>query len=232
MILLIDGDSLAYMAGAGANLEDVEDIVDVYMDRILNKSWDSRYELYIEARSSRPKNIFRNHVAITRPYKGNRAPAKPEHLDYAKAYMIGKWKATVQTHVESEDVVLMRATELGKDNFMIVTIDKDLRQMPGQFYDYRKDETYRVSEEEARLNFWGQVLTGDPVDNIPGLPGVGPKKAAGVLRKSKNDELSLATAVATEYQKAGFNYAYFVEQCRLLRLLRSPTEVYIPPIKF
>jgi len=64
---------------------------------------------------------------------------------------------------------------------MIVTIDKDLDMVPGYHYNWLKQERYFVTEEEGMRNFYIQVLTGDGVDNIQGLKGVGPVGAKKIL---------------------------------------------------
>jgi 5'-3' exonuclease len=234
-MILIDGDSIAYMAGIGETEQDVRNVVDEYMQRILNQTWNGSYELYVEADGD-GKNIFRNHVAMTKPYKGNRATTeRPPNLGYAKTYMQTKYGAEIQTYLESEDVVAMRAYDHGLENVIIASIDKDMLQIPTEFYNYTKDTLVRLGEDEAMYNFWKQVLMGDATDNIPGLYRVGPKKAEAMLKHvgslgSNSIEKAYVMTVAAEYIKRDHPYQYLVEQCRLLRMLRSKTEVYLPPI--
>lgn len=223
-IILIDGDSIAYMAGIGETEQDVRNIVDMYMTKIKNQTWEGFYELFIE---DEYKNIFRNHVALTKPYKGNRKGPKPPMLGFAKDYMEERWFAHMTHYYESEDHVAIRSNMLGACNVIIATIDKDLRQIEGTFYDYRKDETYMITRYQGEVNFWTQVLTGDATDNIPGLPGIGPKKAEKIMF-GQDDVDILPSAVIDQYVLQGKTYGYFLEQCRLLRMLRSYDEVYTP----
>ena len=241
-VILIDGDSIAYMAGIGGTQLDVCRIVDDYIERICNITWSGKFELYVEHPK---KNIFRNHVAVSRPYKGNRVKKNMteeekkaaleyrKRINYAKHYMVTKYNAELQVYIESEDMVAIRAYKLGLDNVIIASIDKDMLQIPTEFYDYSKDSRFSITECKAQYNFWIQVLTGDSTDNIPGLPGIGPKKAEGILEcicheDDFNDRL--AYIVAREYIKKQLPFQYFVEQCRLLRMLRTSEEVYLPPI--
>lgn len=241
--ILIDGDSIAYMAAIGETEQDVCSIVDEYIERISNRTWKGRFELYVEHPN---KNIFRNHVAVTKPYKGNRVKKnlteeeqlaikeQRKRINYAKHYMVTKYGAKLQVYVESEDMVAIRAYQHGLENVIIASIDKDMLQIPAEFYNYSKDEQFTVLQCKAEYNFWLQVLTGDATDNIPGLPGIGPKKAYKILEgvmslESEYDEL-LAHTVAREYIKRQLPYQYFVEQCRLLRMLRTSEEVYLPPV--
>lgn len=242
--ILIDGDSIAYMAGIGETPEDVCSIVDEYIERISNITWEGNFELYVEHPR---KNIFRNHVAVSRPYKGNRIKKnmteeqKKEEIAYrvrinhAKKYMVSRYNADLQKYIESEDMVAIRAYKLGLDNVIIASIDKDMLQIPTEFYNYGKDERFVVTPLVASHNFWTQVLTGDPTDNIPGLPGIGPKKAETIIFLMgtchvDHVDKSLSYLVATEYVKKQMPYQYFVEQCRLLRMLQTFDQVYLPPV--
>ena len=60
-------------------------------------------------------------------------------------------------------------------------IDKDLDCIPGKHYNPRKEKFYDIDEDTADLLYWLQMLKGDPTDNLPGLPRIGPKKAEKML---------------------------------------------------
>ena len=121
------------------------------------------------------KGNFRERIATVKPYKGNRANTpKPIHYDLLREYMIDKgailvegWEADDQVSIDSRAYF----------DPVIATIDKDLDQIPGRHYDYLKKTFYTVDEEEALWMFYRQILSGDSVDNIPGLPRIGMKTA-------------------------------------------------------
>ena len=83
------------------------------------------------------------------------------------------------------------ACEAGGDT-TIVSSDKDLMQLVGPtvgMYDPMKDRQIGIPEV---IEKWGvppekmidlQALTGDSVDNVPGVPGIGPKTAAQLLEQ-------------------------------------------------
>ena len=121
------------------------------------------------------KGNFRERIATVKPYKGNRANTpKPIHYDLLREYMIDKGAILVEGW-EADDQVSIDSRAYFSP--VIATIDKDLDQIPGRHYDYLKKTFYTVDEEEAMWMFYRQILSGDNVDNIPGLPRVGMKTA-------------------------------------------------------
>ena len=74
--------------------------------------------------------------------------------------MVEIWRACGGRKGEADDQVTIEYLE-DPANRCIVSIDKDLDQIPGNHYNYRKDLFYEVSEAEAAYNFWVPVLTGD-----------------------------------------------------------------------
>jgi 5'-3' exonuclease len=88
----------------------------------------------------------------------------------------------------AERVVAQRASAV------IVTTDKDLAQLVREdgravLYDLARDERRDADAVRARFGVDpGQIpdflgLAGDAVDNLPGVPGVGPRSAAAALRR-------------------------------------------------
>jgi DNA polymerase-1 len=131
---------------------------------------------------------------------------------------------------EADDViatVVTQAVERGLD-VAIVTGDKDARQLLGprvRIYFVRKDQFF---DEAALLADWGirpdqaidfQSLVGDTVDNVPGVPLVGPKKASALLQQFGTLEEVLAHADEAPGAKLRENLQTFAEQARLSRTL-------------
>lgn len=231
-VALIDGDSIAYIAATQETYQYVCRTVDTYMARILSGCETKKYELYIEGWSDNKHN-FRNDIAITKPYKGNRTGEKPAFLAQAKQYMVSRWNARVVAGEESEDRVLIRHAERGPSNCIIAGIDKDLKQVKGTFFNYSNETITEVDQSTALLNFATQCLTGDSVDNIPGVPGLGPKKAAAILSSLSDEVTSLdetLQVVAEVYKEHNLPYSYLVEQLTLLYLRREEGEVFKHPL--
>ncbi len=158
-------------------------------------------------------------------YKANRRPAPidlkrqfgwcqqwVEYLGFSKA---------VSQYWEADDLIGTLATlhRSAKLPIVILTADKDLTQLIHEgdlwwsFYDNKKLD-YRGVRKKFGVNpeqIADQLaLTGDKVDNIPGIPSVGQKTAANLLRKFGN--LQVLRENLGEVTKMKFRYAARVQQ--------------------
>jgi hypothetical protein len=108
-----------------------------------------------------------------------------EALLETKEYLIDNWGAEVIHGMEADDAMGLAASS----DTLIITLDKDLDMIPGSHYNWIKDWTYEVNEEEAFRHFCTQCIQGDRTDNIPGLYQVTGNKATKKLL-SKLDNIS------------------------------------------
>lgn len=183
---------------------------------------------------SGPDN-FRNGVAVTKPYKGNRDKAiKPVHAAEIKAMIRREYDTRTSENEEADDqIAYEHYADWVKDPYssVIATIDKDLDMIPGMHYNFKRKESYVISPEEGLYNFYKQCLTGDTTDNIPGVDGIGPVKAAKALDGVSRDSEALYAAVLQEYRKAYGDQAEarLLESGRLLWIRREPNEWWNPP---
>jgi len=137
---------------------------------------------------------FRN--AIYPEYKANRELPPPElkvQFNYCKqvAAALGLTVLTDE-QLEADDLIGSAVEMSRKANFrnVIVSADKDFGQLVGlhdEQWDFSKNERWDAQGVKQRLGVRPDqvvdylALTGDAVDNIPGVPGVGPKTAATLL---------------------------------------------------
>ncbi|GGA58461.1 DNA polymerase I [Nitratireductor aestuarii] len=131
---------------------------------------------------------------------------------------------------EADDLIATYArlaTEAGGDT-TIVSSDKDLMQLVNDtvsLYDPMKDKETRIPEV---IEKWGvppekmidlQALTGDSIDNVPGVPGIGPKTAAQLLAEYGDLDTLLSRAHEIKQQKRRENLIAHAESARLSREL-------------
>ena len=197
-----------------------------------------RLELFLTG-----KGNFRDALAVTKPYKGNRlAMEKPIHYKAIRRYLRNRWGAVVVDGREADDEVAIISASLNYDpeQVVIVSQDKDLLTVPGLLYNYRKREMRYVTPKEALVSFYRQMLTGDAVDNIGGCYRVGETKAKTLIHEGLT-EYEMYKTVLEQFEKSkktkGCPYAdrdaaeVVLEHGRLLHMLRSPEDVWIPPAK-
>lgn len=169
------------------------------------------------------KGNFRDEVAVTAPYKGNRSGnEKPTHYHALREYLAWSWDATIWQGIEADDAVAIEATELG-DKGIIVSLDKDLDQVVGWHYNFAKGLLYYVDPKTAQLNFYKQFLVGDIVDNIKGVKGIGDKRATALLEDKTEEEMWEIIV-----EKLGYDRA--IENGHLLYMLRSVGDSFKPPV--
>lgn len=229
MRALIDGDLICYRLGFICQSKPgfepayvapegiVKHRVDEFISDIL--MFDLEIEQYDGYLSLDSTSNFRNAVAVTAPYKGNRKAAKPVHHEFIRQYLLSEWQFKGVTGQEADDSLAQEQTEAG-DSSIIVSIDKDMLQVPGFHYDFVKRKKTYVTPDTGFYNFCIQMLTGDRTDNIIGIRGYGPVKAMRCLAEADNSELRLR-AVAEVYRGSGDeNLQHFRENAKLLWLRR------------
>lgn len=180
MVALIDGDILTYRIGFASDTDSWNICrwrLDEFLEDLLLMHLDvSDYQGWLTEGSNNYRHLF----AKTAPYKGNRKGVKPVHYESIRSHLTSSWGFIIETEQEADDAIGISATELG-DRSLICTIDKDLDNIPGWHYNFMSKEKYYVSNEGALRNFYRQILTGDRIDNVQGLRGIGPVKADRLL---------------------------------------------------
>lgn len=228
-IALVDADFLVYRIGFSTEDEPVgiakARLTEWLEDFIYVNLKADHYLAWITGKSN-----YRYDIAKTVPYKGNRKDVqRPKHYEALREHLVKRHDAIITVGEEADDAVAMGSTIL-LDECWIVHVDKDLDQLQGWHYNPVKDERYYVNAFEAYKSFCVQLLTGDRTDNIPGLQGIGPKKADKALKDAKTQE-ELLEAAWSKYQELGHTTEYFTEQAQLLWLRRYEGQIWQPPNK-
>ena len=131
---------------------------------------------------------------------------------------------------EADDLIATYAKEAAKagGDVTIISSDKDLMQLIGpkvSMYDSMKDRQMGVPEV---IEKWGvppekmidlQALSGDSTDNIPGVPGIGPKTAAQLLEEYGDLETLLARAGEIKQNKRRENLIEHADLARISKKL-------------
>lgn len=156
-------------------------------------------------------------------YKANRKGRRPLGWSYMRGYCTDKYGGFSKPTLEGDDLVGMYGSEPGS---IIVSIDKDLRTVPGLHLDMAVREVIEVNADEANLTHMVQTLTGDSTDNYPGCPGLGKVRAARLL-ETCHTPLQRWEAVVGAYLKAGESATDALTQARLAYILRSPSEYHL-----
>lgn len=225
--ILIDGDIFAYRAAFSCEDQDVEDALDKVDDLIQWSIYSCILEYDIEDYQVflTGKGNFRYDIATTAEYKGNRKEVeKPQHLESIRKHMVKNWEAIVSKGEEADDLIGIAATKGGKES-IIVSIDKDMLQIPCRHYNPNKKEFTVVDDFDGLKFFYTQILTGDRADNIKGIYGVGPAKANKMLMDCQT-EADLYEECLHQY---GGEEDRVIENARLLWLRRYPNQLWEPP---
>lgn len=239
--LLIDGDIIAYKAAAAAtksfsfdgdnhistgSLEEARVIVDDALASLLS---GFQTEYYIIAMTD---SVNWRH-SVYPLYKSNRkATVRPPILSQAKDHIRENYTTYQRPTLEADDILGILATSgtriiTNPGEKIIVSIDKDMRGIPGLFYDMGPKTVEEISETEADRWHMLQTLTGDTADGYPGCPGIGPVKAGRILAEGEDCVSSWWPLVVTAYEKAGLTEADALVQARIARICRVTDYDYI-----
>ena len=224
--LLIDADLLVYRScttEAEATIEDCCNFFDSVLDFILWELLDfpsqDDYTLYLSGKNNFRKELYPD-------YKANRKGPKPPNFAEVSAYVASLPNCVVCDSYEADDGISIAAHRRGFKNVIIVSSDKDYKQLPVEIYNTYHWKRETVTKAEARLNLWTQVLTGDYVDNIKGCKGIGPKKAHNLLKGySKEDDYKRAVWEAFMDADPINGDQDFAKAYRLVKLLSTEKEL-------
>jgi DNA polymerase-1 len=224
--LLIDADILLYQTASSCEneVEFEEDIWVLWTDEneavakfdsmvvhLLEKIDTYSYKLCFSHAKNFRKGLYPD-------YKGNRPTRKPMGFRAIRERVIEEnaEKVIIYPNLEADDVLGILATR--DPSYVIWSIDKDLKQIPGKHL--TEDGVIKVSPEEADAFFYQQILTGDATDNYKGCPGIGPVKAEGIIKLASGTGKEWSFILAA-YTKAGLSEEEALVQARLARILRS-----------
>jgi DNA polymerase-1 len=178
------------------------------------------------------EKTFRN--ALYKDYKAHR-PDAPEDLipqfplirEAVRAFDI---PCLEMLGFEADDLIATYAREAcaAKADVTIVSSDKDLMQLVNEcviMYDTMKDKKIGIPEVIEKFGvppekvIEAQALIGDSTDNVPGVPGIGPKTAAQLLQEYGDLETLLSRAGEIKQEKRRQALIEHAEMARISRKL-------------
>ena len=228
MTLLIDADYIVYKACASCETEiDFGNDVIVVTSRFSEVMETIDRELYDIACDLGCFDDFilffsssRNFRKLLYPaYKGHRNRKKPCGYRRAINELKKEYPVITNPSLEADDSIGIFATK--EPGHIVVSPDKDMRQIPGELYNLT-DPVITITPEDAERWHYIQTMAGDQTDGYSGIPGIGAKRAAALLDK---DGCTWDTVVKA-YKAKGLSENDALLNARLAKILHH--EHYDP----
>ncbi len=216
-LLLVDGTALAYRAhyaiaglttksGAPTNaVYGFIRLLDQLKERWKPSHWVVVFDLGAPAHRL---ELLPTYKAQRDEMPGELAGQFPAINEYLAASNI---PSLMREGVEADDLIATLAARTGGERVHIATADKDMFQLVGGAVGIvsltKAGERMGRDEVKAKTGVWPEqivawlALMGDSADNIPGVPGVGPKTAAKLLEQFGSLEVLWAHLDRVESEK-------------------------------
>jgi 5'-3' exonuclease len=210
-VAVVDGDVLLYMSMWGkTSLEEAKEEFKAKFNSVLEQLFTEDYVMAMGGPDNFRNDLYSEYKSS--PSRVKSSSTKPEWFNELKSWTVDYYEGCILTdNCEADDMIRVWSLELykaGKD-YCVVSVDKDLDCIAGKHLNPRKGELYKVDQEWADYFYWKQLLMGDSVDNIPGLPGIGPKKAEAILAGTTNHrerKKIVCKAYYNQFKEEGFNH--------------------------
>lgn len=209
-VCLIDGDVLCYMAcesrymtpdGYRIIVQDEIVFTEEEDKKYLDKAWKrlqylirdlcdthftEEYKAAIAGIGNYRKDLFPGYKANRHNPTKKRNPFVPQ----LRKMLAESGMATEAHGMEADDQLRMWAEECRANeiDYIVCSIDKDLKMIQGRHYLIHKQEHIEMSEWDALKFYYEQLLQGDQTDAIAGAPGVGPVKAQKYLSECTTEQ--------------------------------------------
>ncbi len=217
---LIDGDILVWRASAfaGDHQEDALELAEKLVGD--TQMWARQAfctDIIVCLSGPRDENFRRECWPL---YKTNRPDERPHFHRMAVEIMRENFKVFQRDALEADDCMGLLATLDTVVNPVIVSIDKDMRTVPGWHLNPDKEDfPVLVSFDQAEYHFFIQWIMGDSSDGFSGIKGVGVKGAAKLLA---NVEVGTAVgSIMRAYRDKGHDWTYALAMARCARILTA-----------
>ncbi len=188
MKLLIDADFIVYKACAAAeseldfgndvilvtsNFSDAYNATQRELTKLKNKfgSFSDMILFFSDSTNFRKK--------ILADYKGHRNRKKPCGYKRVINKLKTEFEVILMPTLEADDAMGIYATK--HPGNLIISPDKDMKQIPGELYNF--DETFTITRDQGASWHLIQAISGDQTDGYSGVPGIGVKRAEALFKE-------------------------------------------------
>ena len=223
-MLLIDSDFLAYKAAQACEIgidfgEDViiaqsqfSEVLKVFnneLNKVTKAMMEDDFILYFSSTENFRKKIYPD-------YKGHRMKRKPLGYKRLVNYCRENHNFKLIEGLEADDTIGIEATRFADPSNIIVSPDKDMRQIPSALWNLT-DDVVEITKDDGDRWHLIQSLSGDPTDGYSGCPGIGVKRATELLDKNENKW----EAVCKAYRDRGLSDDDALLNARLAKILQK-----------
>ena len=222
MKLLIDCDFVVYKccAAAEAEIDFGDDVIVVTssfkeayscvkreLKRIENKfgSFDEMILFFSDSKNFRKD--------IQKDYKGHRNRKKPCGYRRVINKLSEDYSVIKMPTLEADDSMGIYSTKFPGN--IIVSPDKDMRQIPGMLWNF--EESTLIKPEDGAKWHLIQTMAGDNTDGYAGVPGIGVKRAVALFEEKGYSWKTVVEA----FKEKGLSEDIALENARLARILTN-----------
>ena len=229
-MLLIDTDFVAYKSAqvceeaidfgddvviAQSNFSQTLKVFERELKKIQTAMMDDEVILYFSSPKNFRKEIFPD-------YKGHRNRRKPLGYKRLVNHCRDNYNVVIRKTLEADDSIGIDATAWASTDNIIVSPDKDMRQIPGVLWDL-SNAVEEITKEDGDRWHLIQALAGDATDGYSGCPGIGVKRASDIL---KNKHATPWEAVCNAYIERGLSDDDALMNARLAKILQHEDYDY------
>ena len=227
MLNLIDSDFLLFFCTYSKDkkelsFEEVQKVTKEFLIKIFSETNSTDYIGFFTAGNNYRKLVYPE-------YKANRRNKPvPNWLRELKLWLIDNYNFVEHDGLEADDCVNIYKHKYPEA--IITSNDKDVLMLPGLHYNPIKNTFIASTPEEYNYRFWSSMITGDPGDNIKGIPGYGPRTAKNILINDLENGFQYKETTLLSYCKVYGEHQgilEFYKNYMCLKILDNfPTDAY------
>lgn len=208
---------------------DMDNLIDDITERLVR--WCGVLDADVEVKMCFSSTAGSFRKLVYDGYKKSRAgKRKPVIMDPLRQWVCDNWGVLEEPWLEGDDILgvwgasyerTLKDVPDGPIKVMC-SIDKDMLTVPGYHYNWDKADkgVVWVGRDTASKNFYLQTLSGDTVDDYPGCPTIGPKRALKILDEALESNVPMWEAIVKTYEKHGKDELFALQMARCAYILQ------------